>query len=182
MKTTLFLGFGMFWVSGVPTRIQTLKKVCMIFLSEICISESTPPTATKRASQFRRPLLRRKGAQLNSTSHFPTPLQSEHGYDFVDQRTSSSGGGNSAAAQLRECNPFLCRTAAELRWQSGGGAMEEKGIVLPELSCRNAAELTPPDFSAPGGQPPEQPERFGGSSAPGVHSQSCRSCLVWPPS
>ena len=102
MKTTLFLGFGMFWVSGVPTRIQTLKKVCMIFLSEICISESTPPTATKRASQFRRPLLRRKGAQLNSTSHFPTPLQSEHGYDFVDHWTSCSGGGNSAAAQLRE--------------------------------------------------------------------------------
>ena len=28
MKTTLFLGFGvLFWVSGAPTRIQTLKKV-----------------------------------------------------------------------------------------------------------------------------------------------------------
>ena len=27
MKTTLFLGFGVFVVSGAPTRIQTLKKV-----------------------------------------------------------------------------------------------------------------------------------------------------------
>jgi hypothetical protein len=78
------------------------KKSVHDFLSEICISESTPPTVTKQASQFRRPLLRRKGAQLNITSHFPTPLQSEHSYDFVDQRTSSSGRGNSAAAQLRE--------------------------------------------------------------------------------
>ena len=25
--------------------------------------------------------------------------------------------------------------------------MEEKGIALPELSCRTAAELPPPDFS-----------------------------------
>ena len=91
---------------------------------------------------------------------------------------AAPAGGNSAAAQLRECNPFLCRTASSF----GGSQEGEKGIVLPELSCRNAAELTPPDFSAPGGQPPEQPERFGGSSAPGVHSQSCRSCLVWPPS
>ena len=43
--------------------------------------------------------------------------------------------------------------------------MEEKGIVglLPELSCRTAAELPMPDFSAPGGHPPEQPESFGGS-------------------
>ena len=28
--------------------------------------------------------------------------------------------------------------------------MEAKGIVFPELSCRTAAELPPPDFSAPG--------------------------------
>ncbi|CAL8251335.1 unnamed protein product [Boreogadus saida] len=78
-------------------------------------------------------------------------------------------GGNSAAAQLREYNPFLCRTAAELpppellpkhRRQSGGGDMEEKGIVLPELSCRTAAELPLPDFSAPGGHPPEKPGKL----------------------
>jgi hypothetical protein len=59
MKTTLFLGFGvMFWVPGAPTRIQTLN-----------------PAET---SEFRRPLLCRKGAHLNITSQFPTPLQSEH--------------------------------------------------------------------------------------------------------
>ena len=52
--------------------------------------------------------------------------------------------------------------------------MEKKGIVLPELSCRAAAELPPPDFSAPGGPLPEQPESFGGSSAPGVY-RSCRT-------
>ena len=79
MKTTLFLGFEvLFWVSGAPTRTQTLKKSVHDFLSEICIAESTPHTITKRASQFRRPLLRRKGVHLNITSHFPTPLQSEH--------------------------------------------------------------------------------------------------------
>ena len=57
--------------------------------------------------------------------------------------------------------------------------MEKKGIVLPELSCRTASELTPPDFSAPGGNPPEQPESFSSSSAyqfgisaPGVQSLS----------
>ena len=76
MKTTLFLGFGLlFWISGAPTRIQTLKKD---FFSKIYVSESTSSTITKRASQFWRPLLRRKGLHLNITSHFPTPLQSEH--------------------------------------------------------------------------------------------------------
>ena len=35
--------------------------------------------------------------------------------------------------------------------------MEEKGIALPELSCRTATERPPPDFSAPGG-PPELPD------------------------
>ena len=75
METKLFLGFGvLFWVSGAPTRIQTLNKSVHDLLSEICISESTPPTVSNRASQFRRPLLRRKGALLNITSHFPTPL------------------------------------------------------------------------------------------------------------
>jgi hypothetical protein len=52
--------------------------------------------------------------------------------------------------------------------------MEEKGIVFPELSCRTAAELPPPDFSAPGGgHPLEKPESFSVSSAPGVHRRSC---------
>ena len=51
--------------------------------------------------------------------------------------------------------------------------MEQKGIILPELHCRTAAELPPPDFSAPGGNPPEQQENFGGSSAPGVHRRRC---------
>ena len=55
--------------------------------------------------------------------------------------------------------------------------MEEKGIVLPELSCRTAAELPQPDFSAPGGHPPEQVESFGRSSAPGVHHRSGSSAL-----
>ena len=149
MKTTLFLGFGvLFWVSGAPACLQTLKKSVHDFLSEICISESTPPTVTKRASRFRRPLLSRKGAQLNITSQLPNPLQSEHRYDFVDQRICSSGRGNLVAAQLREYNPFpsLLRTAAE---ESGGGDMDKKGFVLVELSRRTAAELSPPDFQLP---------------------------------
>ena len=56
--------------------------------------------------------------------------------------------------------------------------MEEKGIVLPELSRWTAAELTPPDFTAPGRHPPEQLESFGGSSAPGVHRRSCPSAAA----
>ncbi|CAL8403450.1 unnamed protein product [Boreogadus saida] len=40
--------------------------------------------------------------------------------------------------------------------EDGHGWME-KGIVLPELSCRTAAELPPPD-SAPGVHPPELPD------------------------
>ena len=70
----------------------------------------------------------------------------------MDQRTSSSGGGNLAAAQLRVYNPFLCQTAAEFpppkmpdcRRSIGGSPEEEKGTVLPELSCRAAAELPTP--------------------------------------
>ena len=50
--------------------------------------------------------------------------------------------------------------------------MEKNGIVLLELSCRTAAELPPPDLTAPGGHPPEQLESFGGSSAPGVHRRA----------
>ena len=70
--------------------------------------------------------------------------------------------------------------------------MEEKGIVLRELSCRTAAELPAPVLpacrrappagpasfgvsSAPGVHPPELPESFGGRSAPGVHCRSCRN-------
>ncbi|CAL8388071.1 unnamed protein product [Boreogadus saida] len=93
------------------------------------------------------------------------PLQSEHSYDFVDQRTSSSGGGNSAAAWLQEYNPRMQPSSPR---RSFGGSPEE-------LSSRTAAELSPTDFSAPGGHPPEQPESFGGSSAPGVHRRSCRT-------
>ena len=91
------------------------KKSVHDFLSGICISESTQPTVTKQASQFQFPLLCRKGAELNITYNFPTPLQSERSYNFVDQRTSSSGGGNSPAAQLREYDPFLCRRHRQRR-------------------------------------------------------------------
>ncbi|CAL8404254.1 unnamed protein product [Boreogadus saida] len=47
--------------------------------------------------------------------------------------TSGRAAPATAAALLQEYNPIL----------SGGGDIEEKGIVLPELSCRTAAEATP---------------------------------------
>ena len=49
--------------------------------------------------------------------------------------------------------------------------MEEKGIVLRELSCRTAAELSPPDL------PDCRKTRrsFSGSLASGVHRRSCRT-------
>ncbi|CAL8251418.1 unnamed protein product [Boreogadus saida] len=62
--------------------------------------------------------------------------------------TSCSGGGNLAAAlQLSSGStiPFSAVQPSKLRRQSGGGDMEEKGIVLQELSCRTAAKLPPPD-------------------------------------
>ena len=74
------------WCSNRHTNFE--KSLYRIFRMR-CISESTLPTVTKRVSQFRRPLLRKNGVHLNITSHFPTPLQSEHSYYFGDQRTSS---------------------------------------------------------------------------------------------
>ena len=70
--------------------------------------------------------------------------------------------------------------------------MEEKGIVLREVSYRTASELPAPELSdcsrlAPAGHasfggssalgvhPPEEPESFGGSSAPGVHRRQSGS-------
>ncbi|CAL8236628.1 unnamed protein product [Boreogadus saida] len=64
---------------------------------------------------------------------------------LVDQRTSSSGGGNSAAAlQLSSGStiPFSAGLPLRPRRQSGGGDMEEKGIALPELSCRTGTEAS----------------------------------------
>ena len=74
MKTALFLGFGvLLWVYGAPTRIQTLKKSVLDFLSKIRISGSSPPQATKRASQFQRPFLRRKGRSFEYDLPLPHP-------------------------------------------------------------------------------------------------------------
>ncbi|CAL8254247.1 unnamed protein product [Boreogadus saida] len=54
------------------------------------------------------------------TSENPTrSFEIQHSYDFVDQRTSNSGGGNSAAAQLLEY-----RRAAGL--PDFGGSPEEE--------------------------------------------------------
>ena len=84
MKTTLFLGFGLvFWGESLVLP-HALNKSGHDFLSGICISESTPPTLTKRASQVQRGLLHRKQAHLKITTNFPVPLPSEHEYDFVD--------------------------------------------------------------------------------------------------
>ena len=44
----------------LPHAYKLWNKSVHAFLSEICISESTLPTVTKRASQFQRPLLHRK--------------------------------------------------------------------------------------------------------------------------
>ena len=75
------------WYLGCCCHTHTNFDISLYILFWVrCISESTPLRATKRASQFR-PLLRRKGAHLNITSHFPIPLQSEHRCDFVDQHT-----------------------------------------------------------------------------------------------
>ena len=65
-----------------PFNKGPLLKSVHVFLSEICISESTPSTVTKR---FWRLLLRRKQVRLHITTHsHPIPIQSEHRYDFVN--------------------------------------------------------------------------------------------------
>uniref|UniRef100_A0A8C5AF26 Nicotinamide riboside kinase 1 n=1 Tax=Gadus morhua TaxID=8049 RepID=A0A8C5AF26_GADMO len=66
---------GHVWPMYLKNRQEMQLFGVLDFLSEIYISESTPPTVTKRASQFPRPLLCRKGAQLNIISHFP-PIRS----------------------------------------------------------------------------------------------------------
>ena len=60
--------------------------------------------------------------------------------------------------------------------------MEEKGIVLPELSCRTAAELPPPDCRRSFGSslaavkavrpPPKLRRQSGSPAAPAVYSGS----------
>ena len=76
---------------------------------------------------------------MNITSHFPTPLQSEHRYDFVDQRTSSSGGGNSALA-------LQLSSGSTIPFSGGVSSAPEKGIALPELSCRASAKFPPQEL------------------------------------
>ena len=146
----------------LPHAYKLWKKSVHDPLSEICISESTPPTVTKRASQFRRPLLRRKGAQLNITSHFP-PL-----------------------AQLRGYNPFLCRTAAEasaaVRRRRHRGERDCTPLSYPRRTaaveavrpppavqqlrrCTPGAELPPKLSGCSGGCPPRA-EKSGGGSSP----------------
>ena len=46
-----------------------------------------PPLQLPNERQFRGGPLRRNQAHLHITTHFPTPLQSERRYDFVDQWT-----------------------------------------------------------------------------------------------
>ncbi|CAL8336539.1 unnamed protein product [Boreogadus saida] len=77
---------------------------------------------------------------------------------WTSGRTAPEGGarqqlGSSApvvqSLSLPDCRRVPPAGAAgllpKLRRQSRGGVMEEKGIVLPELSCRTAPELPPPD-------------------------------------
>ena len=92
------------WCFGslvLPHAHKPRKNYVHDFLSEIRISESTPPTVSKRASQFRRPLLRRKGAHFNITSHFPTP--------------SNPRFCGPADKQLRR-GEFGCRTRTHILW------------------------------------------------------------------
>ena len=47
MKTTLFLGFGVLFWFLLPNAYKLVKKSVHDFVSEIRVSESTPPTVTK---------------------------------------------------------------------------------------------------------------------------------------
>ncbi|CAL8265058.1 unnamed protein product [Gadus morhua 'NCC'] len=97
-------------------------------MSEIRISRSSPPPATKRESQFRRPLLR------------------------VDQRASSSGGGNSALALqnngLDSFSEFLPRS----RHHTRGSMYIPSGHGLhtntDEARCSSGGDTVVTDYSA----------------------------------
>ncbi|CAL8336055.1 unnamed protein product [Boreogadus saida] len=83
------------------------------------------------------------------TSELPTPELPDCSPAAVEafrpQSGSSGGLGGSPAAQLREYNPFLLHVSSSrlpFGGSSGGvSSAPEKGIVLPELSCRASAEF-----------------------------------------
>ena len=88
----------------------------------------------------------------------------------MDQRTSSSGGRNSAEAQLRVYNPFLCRTAAELH------PPEEE--TCRRKGCTPVAELPDCRQATPAGLPAVRPlqkhRRQSGSSGRVLRQLNCR--------
>ncbi|CAL8362695.1 unnamed protein product [Boreogadus saida] len=73
----------------------------------------------------------------------------------ADEQLQRGELGGSSAPGVQSLSLPNCRRApiagAPPKPQSGGGDMEEKGILLSELSCRTAAKLPLSDISAPGG-------------------------------
>ena len=86
-------------------------------------SESTPPTFTKRASQFRRPLLRRKGARLNITSPPSSPTRAA-GLPPILWQQSGEGDMEEKGSVLPELPPLerFGRTGRQLRRGELGGS------------------------------------------------------------
>ncbi|CAL8350041.1 unnamed protein product [Boreogadus saida] len=74
----------------------------------------------------------------------------EHRYDFVDQRTSSSGGGNSALVLQLSSGSAIPFSGAELTPPDLPPEVGRRrhGVerVLLEQSCRTAAELPRPEL------------------------------------
>ena len=114
---------------------------------------------------------------MNITSHFPTALQSEHSYDFVDQRTSSSGGGNSAAAlQLSSRSTIPFSTGLQPRYPCQTFQLPEDtrrssrkasaAVQLPDYTTGAAGRLRRrPDCPASLAVPPKLRRQSGSSSA-----------------
>ena len=152
------------WKQQFSWDLGCWKKVCSLhdFLSEMH-SERTAPPVTKRANQFRRFWILAPTSPSPSNQSINTILWT-CGRAKLRWQSGGSGGGKSAAA--RQLPP------PELRWHSGGGDIEEKGIVLPELSCWTAAELPPPEL-------PDCRQSFG-MSATAVQSLSPPyRCSIW---
>ena len=136
----------------------------------MCISESTLPMLPNERVSFRRPLLRRKGAHLIITSHFPNPSnQSTVKILWTSGQSARAGGSrqlssgstfpfSARAAGLPPSSPHRsCRTAADAltvvqRRRHGGERDCTPGAELPA-----AAELPPPDCCRSFGDSPAAP-------------------------
>ena len=139
MKTTLFLGFGvLFWVSGVATRIQTLKYVCKLFFEWDMHSWKYPTYSyqTKLICQFAIWLPGRGSGRARPPPPEPPrrspPHRSPPRRRPPRRSPSSSGGGgsgSSSAPGVQTLSP-PCRRSVSTSGSQSQKSFQYNNIIL----------------------------------------------------